>query len=314
MPANLKDLKSRIKSVMTTQQMTKAMKLVSAAKFTRAQQTLGATREYSQSYEASLADLLQLAFIKEDNPFFSGSPKQGFPVHLVLSSDRGLCGGYNGSLAKLVLKKTEDKDDKKSTFLFIGKKVFQTFIRKVDLKARDMEVKTVSVEEFCAHAKEILKPNKAILIQPQESSGAKLPLKVLEKFVKALHEVFLTEELSGLDVTFNKFQTAMSQIPTQTMLFPIQRPEHSEAGTFLTEGAPEDELLQEFIPLFLQQKLFWMMCEAQTSEHGSRMTAMDSATKNAKEMERKLNITYQRARQAAITKELIEIISGAEAL
>ena len=317
MPANLKDLRGRIKSVVNTQQITKAMKLVSAAKFTKAQQLVVASRAYVSAYDKMRKDFEPLLPVQFEN-YLTTPRTKGTKVVVVISSERGLCGAYNSNLSKLTMKLVEEYKEKNESFclVFWGKKSFQTVSKKLLLQGyQDLKIETVEVKDFIEAPERHMQTqgNKLIVLSHIE---ARPSFKGTKSFVHALQKGFLSPELASISVVYNKFQSAMAQFPTHIPLLPVV------ADTKETDRPPEpvievqkaEDLYNLFLPLYLEAHLFTTLLEAHASEHGSRMSAMDSATRNAKEMERKLKITYQRARQAAITKELIEIISGAEAL
>lgn len=313
MPASLKDLRSKIKSVRGTQQITKAMKLVSAAKFGRAQHNVVNSRPYAHS----LAHLTsKIASVLKDgcaHPLMQKSSSK-IAVVLVISSERGLCGGYNSNVTKFAFKKISDFESEgyKVITVCIGKKSLQAFSRKrkLLLKSTKDDVVFVSENDYCKDPSHLIPESGLVSIsthfdKPTNASATRLS--------NAFAELYSNGKIGKFVVVYNKFQSAMSQIPTSDDVLPL----HIDATSVDAEPIfePEvDELLSFVVPRYIASKIFQTLLEAVASEHGARMTAMDNATRNAREMERKLQITYQRARQAAITKELIEIISGAEAL
>lgn len=311
MPANLKDLRSRIKSVKSTQQITKAMKLVSAAKFGRAQQNIIQARPYAASLLQLTEKIANIVSGGCNHPLMNESNSKTALV-LVLSSERGLCGGYNANIIKQAFKTTADLETQgyQVSVVSIGKKAFGAFLRRKKLSGKQEHPSYVAEADYASEPSVLLGGNGLVSIttafdKPSSSAARQLS--------QACSELYAQAKIGKLVVVYNKFQSAMVQTPTAQTLLPLQvnRTEPPAEPIFEPQV---DDLLVELIPRYLSSCIFQTLLEATASENGARMSAMDSATRNAKEMERKLQITYQRARQAAITKELIEIISGAEAL
>ncbi|WP_161597661.1 F0F1 ATP synthase subunit gamma [Fluviispira multicolorata] len=312
MPVNLKDLRNRIKSVKSTQQITKAMKLVSAAKFGRAQHNVVNARPYALSLAQLTAKLAGLVSGGSAHPLMNDVSSK-VAIVLVISSERGLCGGYNSNVSKQAIKTIDELELEgfKVTAVCIGKKAFQTLNRrrKLVLKKKDEPI-FVTENEYAADAN-VLVPGEGLvsITTPFDKPTNAMATRLSEAFAK----LYTDEKIGKFVIVYNKFQSAMSQIPTADIVLPLHVGSASIEAEPIFE--PEiDELLEHVIPRYMTSRLFQTLLESVASEQGARMTAMDNATRNAKEMERKLQITYQRARQAAITNELIEIISGAEAL
>jgi F-type H+-transporting ATPase subunit gamma len=311
MPANLKDLRSRIKSVKSTQQITKAMKLVSAAKFGRAQHNIINARPYASVLLELTEKIANLVSGGCTHPLMNESTSKN-AVILVLSSDRGLCGGYNASMVKEAFKTTAELESQnyKVSVVCVGKKAFGAFLRKRKLSGKQENAAYVSEEEYTSDPSLLLGGEGLVSIttpfdKPTSSAAKRLS--------EALSSLYAQSKIGKLVVVYSKFQSAMVQIPTTQAMLPLQvNPTERPAEPIFEPQL--DDLLVELVPRYLSSFIFQALLEATASENGARMSAMDSATRNAKEMERKLQITYQRARQAAITNELIEIISGAEAL
>lgn len=312
MPASLKDLRNKIKSVKGTQQITKAMKLVSAAKFGRAQHNVVNARPYAHSLAQLTSKLAGVVSGGSTHPLMNESNSKVAAV-LVISSERGLCGGYNANVTKQAIKTISDLETEgfKVVTVCIGKKAFQALNRrrKMVLKIKE-EAVFVSENEYCLNPSVLIDENGLVAItapfdKPTNANATRLS--------EAFGNLYSDGKIGKFVVVYNKFQSAMSQTPTSDVVLPLHIGVSSMQAEPIFE--PEvDELLSFVIPRYMASRMFQTLLEAVASEHGARMTAMDNATRNAKEMERKLQITYQRARQAAITKELIEIISGAEAL
>lgn len=287
---SLKDIRNRIRSVNNTAKITNAMKLVSAAKFSRASHAVSASRPYTVAFEGMVRDVLQAAQ-EVESPLLDSRPEKKALV-LLLSTDRGLCGGLNTNLFKKVFawKQAKTKEGVELEFLNLGRKGL-SFTRIRSLKSIEVREKFLDKINFS------------------------LALKVAAEI--STH--YLNKKYDRIYLAYNEFQSALTQVPKVQQLLPVS-----------TEGAPKDntqkkpsvytvepslhEVVLSLVNKRIALNLLQAMLEAAASEHGSRMTAMDSATRNAKQVNRKLTLQYNRARQAAITKELIEITSGAEAL
>lgn len=312
MPANLKDLRRRIKSVKNMQQITKAMKLVSTSKFGRAQSAVVQSRPYAKALTEMTSRLVKFAGDSELHPLLN-SPQVNKVMVLVISSERGLCGGYNANVAKLAAKVVEEEEAKgnKAVVCSIGKKAFQLLNRRRSAKSKGVAA-YVTKNDYAQNPDALLPESGIALITTSFEKPTYEQTSDLAAAVTALYEA---GHFSKLVVVYNRFQSAMTQIPSHEQLLPIST---STSGN-VAEEAPIMEpsleaLIETALPRYLSTRLFQALLEAVASEHGARMTAMDNASRNAKEMLRKLEVTYQRARQASITNELIEIISGAEAL
>ena len=292
---NLKDLKGRIESVKSTRKITSAMKMVAAAKLRRAQEAAEAARPYASRMERMLSSLASsVSGIKGTPKMLSGTGESDSHLVVAFTADRGLCGGFNSSIVRKV-RNTVQKlvaDGKKVKVIFVGRKAHDVLKR---------ELKEKVVESIIGVGRKGVK-----YVEAEEVSG-----RIIRLF-----------EDSGFDVCtiiFNRFKSAMTQIVTQQQLIPFVADEVvSEADGVLKAGhifePEEDEILSELLPQNLAVQIFQAMLESSASEHGARMAAMDSATRNAGDMIDDLTLMYNRTRQAFITKELIEIISGAEAL
>ena len=289
---SLKSLKMRITSVKSTQKITKAMKMVAAAKLRRAQEAAEAARPYSVRMAAVMASLASRVTVGPESPrLLAGTGKDQVHLLVVCSSERGLAGGFNSNIAKLA-RRTMDEllaQGKTVKLLFVGKKARAPFAR----THKDLIVGTVDM----THIKNV------------GFADAK----------SVADEVVARFEAGKFDVAhlfFSNFKSALTQEPTRLQIIPAALPAGGAAGADASvEYEPDEEsILADLLPKNLAVQVFRALLENAASEQGSRMTAMDSATRNAGDMINKLSITYNRTRQAAITKELIEIISGAEAL
>ncbi len=314
MPANLKDLRTRIKSVKNTQQITKAMKLVSAAKFGRAQNNVLQARPYARALEKLAEKLLKDGPESSSHSLLSSS-ETDVVLLVVISSERGLCGGYNSNTIKAALRAIGDivSAGKKPVVMCIGKKAFQVLSRR-KLAGGVTGGGVVQLADFTADPCRVVTESANSVVHLGVAFD-KPSYDFAKTIAHSVESAFVAGTVSQVQVVYNQFQSAMTQVPVCETLLPLQvsESEATASGQAIMEPA-WSELANTVLPRYVVTRFFQLTLEAIASEHGARMTAMDNATRNAKDMERRLQITYQRARQAAITRELIEIISGAEAL
>jgi F-type H+-transporting ATPase subunit gamma len=293
--ASLKELRNRIASVKATQKITKAMQMVAAAKLRRAQWAGAAPRPYAERMDAILANIAGKVAGQAGAPaLLGGTGKDDVHLLLVCTSERGLCGAFNSSIARLAR-------DRANALLAQGKTVK---IICVGRKGYDILRRTF--------AKNIID---VIDLRTVRTLGYVNAEEIAQKIV-ARYEA---GEFDICTLFYSRFKSVIAQIPTAQQIIPPQLPEaKAEAAgtnTPVYEYEPEeDEILAELLPTNLATQVFRALLENAASEQGARMSAMDSATRNAGDMIKKQTITYNRTRQAIITKELIEIISGAEAL
>ncbi len=286
---SLKDLKNRISSVKNTRKITKAMQMVAAAKLRRAQESAEAARPYAERMTSVMAGLAGSVGQSASAPrLLAGTGADSVHLLVVMTSERGLCGGFNSSIARLARAHAQAllAQGKTVKILTVGKKgreqlkrdLSSHFIGHVDMS----EVKRVGYVNAQAIARD-----------------------VLHRFEAA--------EFDIATLFFNRFQSVISQIPTAQQVIPAKF--EGEAPSTLYDYEPSEEgILADLLPRALATQVFTALLENGASEQGARMSAMDNATRNAGDMINRLTIQYNRSRQAAITKELIEIISGAEAL
>ena len=288
--ASLKDIKKRIATVKNTQQITKAMKMVSAAKLRRAQDAVVAARPYADKM-ADVLSSLALRVDAESNALLAERGK-GKALIVLITGDRGLCGGFNVNIAKAA-----------ERFIRENKEGFESYeLLIVGRKGNDYLKRRAGMEIYKVHE------NLVGTGQVSYPTGALLGQEVIE--------LYRGGEYDSVFLVYNAFQSAMTQIQTVTQLLPIV-PKVVDDGVQVTDYIYEPnatEVLDEILPKHIEVQIFRSLLESSASEHGARMTAMDSASKNASEMIGKLTLQYNRARQAAITKELLEIISGAESI
>ena len=290
--ASLDDLKKRIMSVKSTQKITKAMKMVAAAKLKRAQESAEKGRPYSEKMNNIILNLSLGIADKESAPkLLSGSGKNQIHLCVVMTSDRGLCGGFNANIIKKA----------KNYFNDVTKEGKEIKIITVGSKGND-QLKRLYGDKIIEN------------ISFKESKNANFF--DADKVGKIIIEKFDKEEFDICTIFFNQFKNVITQIPQAQQIIPLNAVnENQENLNESYEFEPdEDEILNNLLPKNISTQIFKAMLENSASEQGARMSAMDNATRNAGEMVDKLTIEYNRSRQAAITKELIEIISGAESL
>ena len=290
--ASLDDLKKRISSVKSTQKITKAMKMVAAAKLRRAQENAEKGRPYSEKMNNIILNLSSSISDIENAPkLLKGTGQDKTHLCVVMTSDRGLCGGFNSNIikkAKLFFQKILN-ENKTLKIITVGSKGYDQLKRQY----KDNIVERLS-----------FKDSKNI----NYFDANKVGMMVIEKFEK--------DEFDICTIFYNQFKNVITQIPQQQQIIPLKsETKKDEIEDESYEFEPdEDEILSNLLPKNISTQIFKAMLENSASEQGSRMSAMDNATRNAGDLVDKLTINYNRSRQASITKELIEIISGAESL
>ena len=290
--ASLDDLKKRIISVKSTQKITKAMKMVAAAKLKRAQDNAEKGRPYSEKMNNIILNLSNSITDKENAPkLLVGNGKNEVHLCIVLTSDRGLCGGFNSNIIKKA----------------------KLFFQKILSEGKTLKIITVGTKGH-----DQLKRNYSDKIIEKISFKESKNINYFDasKVGKIIIDFFLKNEFDVCTIFYNKFKNVITQIPQEQQIIPLKSSDlddKSEMDNYEFEP-DEDEILRNLLPKNISTQIFKAMLENSASEQGSRMSAMDNATRNAGEMVDKLTIEYNRSRQAAITKELIEIISGAESL
>ena len=293
--ASLKALKVRIGSVKSTQKITKAMKMVAAAKLRRAQEAAEAGRPYAQRLEAVVASLASKVTVSESSPkLLAGTGKDQVHLLVVATSDKGLAGAFNTNIARLARKHARD-------LTAAGKTVK---IYTIGRKGR-----AVLNREFRANMIEGIEPGDL----------GKLTFADARRYAEDIIARYEAGEYDVATLFFSNFKSVLTQVPTASQIVPVSIPEIAAAAetgvSAATEYEPdEEELLADLLPRNVAIQLYRAIRENAASEQGSKMTAMDNATRNAGDLIKRLSIQYNRARQAAITTELVEIISGAEAL
>lgn len=287
MAGQLKEVRSRIKSTQSTQQITKAMKMVSAAKLRRAQDAITQMRPYARKLQDMLSNIIG-SLEGDMNLALAETRPVANVLLIVITSDRGLCGGYNANVVKLTKATIEAKyPTQKITIWNIGKKGYES----------------LSKSGFNTNA-----DFKDIFLSLSFSN--------VQVAAKAAMDAFANKEFDAIEIIYSEFKNAATQEFKAEAFLPIPKiakKENQKKTDFIFEPAKET-LVAELMPKILNTQLFKAVLDANASEHGARMTAMDKASENANELLKSLKISYNRARQAAITTELTEIVSGAAAL
>lgn len=294
--ASLKELRTRIASVKSTRKITSAMKMVAASKLRRAQDNAEAARPYAARMGSMLGRLAAAVSGSQGAPaLLSGTGKDDVHLLVAFTADRGLCGGFNGAIVRAVRRKIGELTD---------------------------QGKTVKVVCVGRKGHDVLKREYGpMIIDHTQGVGGKTGVTFAEaaEIADGILARFDEGEFDVCTIFYNKFVSAISQVPTESQLipFPVSEPEEGQgaAGGAIYEYEPSEEgILADLLPRNVAVQIFGALLESAASEQGARMSAMDSATRNAGDMIDGLSIVYNRTRQAQITKELIEIISGAEAL
>ena len=290
---SLKEFRNRIASVKSTQKITKAMQMVAAAKLKRAQSQAEAARPYAQRMARVIANLAAAVSGDSAPLLLRGTGKDQVHLLVVMTSERGLCGGFNTQIVRAAREKIDE-------LLRAGKTVKVLAVGK---KGRD-QLRRV-------HGDKIVK---YVDLSAHRNIGADAAHAVSE----ALLELFNAGEFDVATLFYSRFQSVISQVPTALQLIPARAPEGVKPpdlkGAVYEYEPSEEEILEALLPQYLNGQLLQALLENQAGFYGAQMSAMDNATRNAGDLIRKLSIRYNRQRQANITKELIEIISGAEAL
>jgi len=284
MPSTI-DLRRRIRSVKNTQQITKAMKMVAAAKLRRAQERMMSARPYAAGLREVLASVATRVDISK-HPLLQPREAESKVLLLVVTADRGLCGAFNTNVIRGAQNAIAEKGWQEVHILPIGRKALDFY------KRRTLPIRRQATQVYQA-----------------------LSLETAREIAKALIEDFVNGEFDAVYVVFNEFKSIIAQRVTLQRLLPLEREWDSDAEPaidYLYEPGPE-QILNELLPKHIEFQLYRVLLESAAAEQGARMTAMESATKNASEMIDHLTLTYNRIRQAAITKEIIEIVSGAAA-
>lgn len=279
--ASLRDIKRRIKSVQSTQQITKAMKMVASAKLRRAQERVVAARPFAKEIGEVLARLVGVS-TEINHPLVAvREPKK--IGYVVVTGDRGLCGGYNANILRKSANEMKQFNDVST--IAVGRKS-RDFFRRANRTIRS---------EFVGLGENVTFSNAQLI-------------------AKTVMDAYINEEYDEVYLVYTEFKSALTQIPTTIKLLPIEPPEETGSKVDYIYEPSAEEILNVLLPKYVETTVYRALLESKASELGAQMTAMGSATDNAKELIGKLSLTYNRARQAAITTEISEIVGGAAAL
>ena len=289
---SLDDLKKRISSVKSTQKITKAMKMVAAAKLRRAQESAEKGRPYSEKMNNIILNLSNSITDKENaSKFLVGTGKDNVHLCVVITADRGLCGGFNSNICRKA----------------------KTYFEKILKEGKTLKILTVGSKGD----DQLKRAYGSYIVERINFKGfKKITYREAEEVGEKIIKLFNDSKFDVCKIFYNKFKNVMTQIPQMQQIIPIESDdkEKKNLDNFYDFEPEENEILNNLLPKNISTQIFKAFLENAASEQGSRMTAMDSATRNAGDLVEKLTITYNRSRQAVITKELIEIISGAESL
>ena len=290
---SLDDLKKRIKSVKSTQKITKAMKMVAAAKLRKAQESAEKGRPYSQKMQNIILNLTNSISDSKNAPkLLVGTGEDKKYLCVVLTADRGLCGGFNSNICKLA----------KSNF------------KRILSEGKDLKIITVGSKGLDQIKREY---GKYVIKKFSFKNQKRISFNEANIIGQEIITLFNHNEFDKCMLFYNNFKNVITQIPQAQQIIPaeVKKTDQKEEKKYSYEFEPEeDEILEDLLPKNITTQIYKALLENAASEQGSRMTAMDNATRNAGDLVDKLTINYNRSRQASITKELIEIISGAESL
>lgn len=288
---SLDDLKKRIKSVKSTQKITKAMKMVAAAKLRRAQESAEKGRPFSEKMNNVILNLSSSISDKDNaSKFLVGTGKDTTHLCVVITADRGLCGGFNTNICRKA----------------------KNYFEKILKEGKILKIFTVGSK---GHDQLKRMYGKYIIEKMNFKGLKKITYKEAEDTGKIIIKLFNESQFDVCKIFYNRFKNVITQIPQEQQIVPIEKQKEVKISDNFYEFEPEEnEILDDLLPKNISTQIFKAFLENAASEQGSRMTAMDNATRNAEDLVVKLTINYNRSRQAAITKELIEIISGAESL
>lgn len=286
--ASLKSLKNRIKTIRSTQKITKAMKMVAASKLKKARDSAIGAKPYAEQM-LKMIQALSGTYRATGKSLLTGTGKSNVHLLVISTADRGLCGAFNSGITRLARHHIDALLAQKHVvrIICIGQKGY----------------------EYCK------RHYPKLIINHKANPGGKLGLNFrhAEQIAEMIIDLFNADQFDVCSIYYSQFKSAISQIPTAQQLIPLPLDPEEEPQYYATESA-EEELIEKLLPRNIASQVYSTLLENSASEQGARMTAMDSATRNSGEMIDKLNLLYNRTRQAHITKELIEIISGAEAV
>jgi len=290
---NLKDLKNRIESVKSTRKITKAMQMVAAAKLRKAQEAAEQARPYADKMSLVMNKITSSDNVSSSSPLLTGNGKNNIHLIIIATSERGLCGAFNSSIVRLA----------KNHINKLKSEGFQFKILTIGKKGRE-QLKREFGENMIDHV--------------DLSEVKKIAYENASTISDNIISMFLNNEFDVATIFYNQFESVISQVPQASQLIPIEinseKTQNDNSISNFVYEPDEQEIIEDLLPKAIATKIFTALLENGASEQGARMSAMDNATRNAGDMIDKLTIQFNRSRQAAITNELIEIISGAEAL
>lgn len=279
--ASMRDIKRRIKSIKSTQQITKAMKMVAAAKLRKAQERVIQARPYATAIKETLGRLASVA-TDVSNPLLEVREVKNVG-YILVTADRGLCGGYNTNIIRLARNEVRGKDN--SSMVTVGRK-----------------------------GRDFFRRNNANIISEFLGLGEEIDFVDAKTIAATAMDLYIKGELDEVNLIYTEFGSALNQKPTMIKLLPIEPPAETGSKVDYIYEPNAEVVLNQLLPKYVETTIFRALLESKASEQGARMTAMGSATDNAREMIGKLTLTFNRARQAAITREISEIVGGAAAL
>jgi len=292
--ANLKEVRSRIESVKSTQQITSAMKMVAASKLRKAQNAILAMRPYAKKLQEIMQNVSSGAESKVENVYAVQRAPQRILI-IAISSNRGLCGPFNANIGKSVIQRINEQFS-------------------LQYKAGNVDIFTIGKK-----GNDFLRVRKFTAIRRDDQILEKLSFETVRPIAEDLMAQFAAKKYDYIEIIYNQFKNAAVQILQNEQFLPIAQDQNQPLNKlqhktdYIFEPS-KDEIIQELIPKSLKIQLYKALLDSLASEHGARMTAMNKATENAQEMLKNLKLSYNKARQAAITNEILEIVSGAEAL
>jgi F-type H+-transporting ATPase subunit gamma len=285
------DIRRRIKSVKNTQQITKAMKMIAASRLRRAQDRVIAARPYARTLEQTLASVASRVPPNPDgsplHPLLETRPEKKITL-IAVTGDRGLCGGFNANANRAVLN-------------FLG-------------EARDRGVESVDVVALGRKGIDFLKRRSVTFRDQRPGIFSSFDFQTATGIASSLQTAFIAGDTDAVYAVYNEFKSAIAQVVVTKRILPVELPSAQEDGVDYLYEPSAAAILERLVPRHLNFQVFRLLLESNAAENAARMTAMDAATKNAADMIDSLTMTYNRARQARITKELIEVVSGAAAL
>ncbi len=287
--ANLKELRTRISSVKTTRQVTSAMKMVAAAKLRKAQNAIEKMRPYALKIHSMLANLFFASNDDLENPFLNKRDAQKILL-IVITSNRGLCGAFNSNVEKKSIEIIEN------------------------YKNNGIDPENIFIYNFGKKGQEALKRKNFNIVETNFDIFDDLTYKNISQLSKKLMNFYINGTYDKIEIVYNSFKNAATQIITKEQFLPVDMPEDDDFKVEYVFEPYYEAILNKLIPEALTMQIFKALLDSSTAEHGARMTAMHKATDNASDIINELTLSYNKARQAAITNEIIEIVGGAEAL